>query len=127
MSRFVSLACLLAAVACSKHEREPEMAPASGVATPTARSIDRITATRCSREARCDNIGSERKYSSREDCQSRIEDDAYDSLGPSECKTGIEQAQLNECLAAIQSEECGDVIDTIERVAACRSSALCAD
>lgn len=127
MSRFTSLACLLAVVACSKHEREPDMAPASRVSPPTARSIERITTARCAREAKCDNIGADRKYSSREDCNSRIKDAAYAALGPPRCKKGVNQDQLNECLAAIEDEECGEVVDTIERVIDCRSIVLCAD
>lgn len=128
MARFICLASALMAFGCTTHETEPTLlTPASGTASPIARSIDRITMARCSREARCNNIGNGKKYDNREQCQREIRDSAYDSLGPTECTSGIDQAQLNECLAAIQGEECGNVIDTIERVAACRSSALCAE
>lgn len=103
------------------------MAPASGISQPTVNGIQRITAERCAREAKCDNIGSDRKYSSQDDCQSRIKDDAYDALSPPGCKAGVDQKELNECLEAIRDEECGDVLDSIERVAECRAAVLCAD
>src|SRR5688572_15872369 len=105
MPRTIPLLLCLLAPACANRDREPELYPASGVATPNARSIDRITLARCDREARCKNIGHERRYESHEDCHNRVHDSAYDSLGPAECTGGIDPEQLNECLQAIQDEE----------------------
>jgi hypothetical protein len=127
MFRPLSVLCVLFLSGCATQDREPELFPASGVATPSARSIDRITLARCEREARCNNIGHERRFESREDCHDRLSDRAYEFLGPAECPKGIDPAQLNECLQAIQDEGCGNVIDSIERVAVCRIDSLCAD
>jgi hypothetical protein len=130
MARLVSLACAagsLIALSCTTYETEPRLSAASGVTTPNARTVDRITAARCAREEHCNNVAVGRKYETLDACQREMRDSAYEALSPERCPAAIDPAQVNDCLAAIEDEQCGQVIDTIERVAACHPDSLCPD
>ncbi|WP_437300276.1 DUF6184 family natural product biosynthesis lipoprotein [Sorangium sp. So ce327] len=84
-------------------------------------------AARCEREARCNNIGQDREYSSKDACSNEIRSEWRDDLNFTECPGGIDAEELNECLEGIRNEECGNPFDTLGRVVACRSSDLCRD
>jgi hypothetical protein len=92
-----------------------------------ASATDSIAEARCARESRCDNIGADKKFSSMEDCITRIREDWREELSTRECPGGINETQLNECLAAVRSEECSNPFDTLERVAACTAGQICVD
>jgi hypothetical protein len=91
-----------------------------------ANATEAIAQARCAREARCDNIGSDRKYTSTDDCKARIRDQWRDDLSARECPTGVNQGQLTECLSEVRSEECSSPFDTLSRMAACTSNQICA-
>ena len=42
-----------------------------------------------------------------------------------ECPRGVDSKELDECLESIKTESCNNPIDTISRLAACRTSDLC--
>ncbi|WP_437589065.1 DUF6184 family natural product biosynthesis lipoprotein [Sorangium sp. So ce1000] len=94
---------------------------------PVGSAVDSIVAARCDREARCNNIGQDRDYSSKDACSSKIRTEWRDDLNFTECPGGIDAKELNECLEGIRNEECGNPFDTLGRVVACRSSDLCLD
>ena len=48
-----------------------------------------------------------------------------DDLNAKDCPYGVDQKELNECLEAIRKEECNNPLDTISRLAACRTSDMC--
>lgn len=48
-----------------------------------------------------------------------------DDLNPSECRAGVDRGELRECLEEVRNESCGNPVDTLERVVACRASDLC--
>lgn len=89
--------------------------------------VRQLSTARCDREERCNNVGKNRKYESREQCLQKLDAKNQEDLGPAECKKGIEQAKLSTCLKAIQGEECNSPLDSLSRIVSCRSSALCAD
>jgi hypothetical protein len=98
----------------------------ANVATVANQSaIDRIASARCAREAACNNVGADKKYASNDVCSREIRGDMRDDLKASECPYGIDQKELNECLEEIRNESCNNPIDTISRLAACRTSDLC--
>lgn len=88
-------------------------------------AIDRIVAARCAREAACNNVGADKRFTSRDVCSQKIKADMRDDLNAKECPRGIDQKELNECLQEIQNENCNNPIDMIGRLAACRTSDLC--
>jgi len=122
-------ALALTLAACSNHQRGPETAAAQAEARATegGSAVDSIAEARCARESRCENIGSDKRYSSMEDCVTRVHDDWKDDLDARSCPSGVNEAQLNECLGAIRQEECSSPFDTLERVTECTASQICAD
>ncbi len=131
---------LASVVGCKKNEverpsAEPEHptetvqmtgtgATASG---PAASAQQSIAEARCAREQTCANVGENNKYSSHQDCLARVRADWKDDLNARECPRGVNQAQLNECLAAIRAEDCGNPFDTLGRLAACTTAQICQD
>lgn len=118
----------LALVACNKSSAPP--ASTDGTYTPASgprSATESIAQSRCQREQRCENVGAERKYSSEADCLARIRNDWRDDLSARECKSGINQTQLNECLAKIRMEECSSPFDTLARVSECTAAQICKD
>jgi hypothetical protein len=121
---------LLLAAGCHKNEvdRSAETAPVAttNTASPSAASAqESIAEARCAREQGCGNVGENKKYSSREDCLSRIRADWKDDLNARECPNGVNRSQLDECLTAIKGEDCGNPFDTLSRVAACTKNQIC--
>jgi hypothetical protein len=124
-------ACLLLVpfagfVGCERGpDTEPALMPAAGT-TPAAQSaIENIAAARCNTEQSCNRVGPARKYASYDHCLSVMRSQGYDSLG--DCRLGIDQKDLRECLSSIQNQGCNNPIDSLERMAACRAGDLCVD
>ncbi|MBS2013846.1 MAG: hypothetical protein JST00_13235 [Deltaproteobacteria bacterium] len=88
-------------------------------------AIDRLVAARCQREATCKNIGSDKHFSSYDVCSRELRSRVQDDLRASECPKGIDGKELDECLESIRTESCNNPLDTISRLAACRSGDLC--
>jgi len=103
------------------------MVPAAGNERSREDSIHSITRERCEREVSCGNVGVDKKYASLDACTSSLNDSGYSSLDPKSCPHGVDSRELAECQQSIRNEDCGSVIDAIERLAACRSSKLCHD
>jgi hypothetical protein len=124
----------LVPVGCSKsNEREPVMRPAAGTtADPATRSetmnaINDLSVARCDREVRCGHVGPDETYESRDQCIAKLNEGSYDDLDADACRTGIDPDELGKCLSEINAERCGAPLDTLERLVACRSAALCKD
>ncbi len=88
-------------------------------------AVTRIADARCARELACNNIGADKRYSSQQFCIEKIGVDMKDDLNAQDCPRGIDQKELNECLAEIRNESCNNPIDKLERLAACRTSDMC--
>ena len=94
-------------------------------AAETNSASQSIAEARCARETRCDNVGGDKKFSTLEDCIVRVRTDWEDDLNARECPSGVNQHELDECLSEIRSEECGNPLDSLERIAACTSGQIC--
>lgn len=94
-------------------------------ASRPASAAESIAEARCAREQRCNNVGSNKKYSSHNDCMARIRDDWKADLNARECRGGINQSELNECMTAIRAEECNSPFDTLDRVGECTAAQIC--
>jgi hypothetical protein len=107
--------------------REPTAQPPTEVkGEPVhAQAIDAITNERCAREQRCGNIGADQKFSSHDECTTKTRSDWAGDLSAYECPGGIDQKELNECLAEIRNDDCNNPFDSLERIVACRSSDIC--
>lgn len=93
------------------------------VANQTA--IEKIVAARCARETTCNNVGANKQYDSATACTSKIRSSMKDDLNAKDCPNGADQKELDECLESIRKEECNNPIDSISRLAACRTSDIC--
>jgi hypothetical protein len=108
--------------------REPRLASAvdSALRATPASAVTSLATERCDREARCNNIGAKEKYKTRADCIAELERDKRDDINSDVCRGGIRQKELRECLQSIRDESCGNPLDAITRLAACRTGNLCA-
>lgn len=88
-------------------------------------SVQKIVAARCAREATCSNVGPNKRYVNKDVCTQKVRTDMKEDLNAKECPHGIDEKELNECLEAIQKEDCNNPIDIIGRLAACRTGDLC--
>jgi hypothetical protein len=125
----LGLAALAVVAAACGHEYSEADTTTTTAATQNApasqRAIDAITAARCQREARCDNIGANRHYVNRTGCMTQLRGEEMNQLTTSACPNGIDNAQLDRCLADIRGEHCENALDTIERISTCSTGALC--
>ncbi len=117
------------AAACGRGEvRGPNSAATTVSGARIASNDDavaRITAARCTREVACNNVGPGKTYASRERCDAELGHNERADLRGGECPGGISAPDLDDCLADIASEKCGNPIDAISRLAACRKAKLC--
>jgi hypothetical protein len=135
----VPAACALALFACRERretgrtERTGE-GDKSGTTTLTGAryaaisndtAVQRLVMARCEREAACNNIGADKRYADREVCTHELNAKMRDDLKASECPKGVDGKELDECIQAIHKESCNNPIDTISRIAACRTSDMC--
>ena len=119
----------LSIVGCNKTgEREPNAERAD--LTPASRTrsaAEQIAQARCEREQQCGNVGGDKTYSSTQDCLARIQSDWKDDLNSRECPGGINQKELNECMAQVRAEACANPFDTLARVTECTSGQICVE
>jgi hypothetical protein len=108
-----------------RRERLANSADPAIRATPSS-AVTSLAAERCDREVRCKNIGAKEKYKTRADCVAEMERDKRDDINSDVCRGGIRQKELGDCLQAIRDESCGNPLDAITRLAACRTGNLCA-
>jgi len=87
-------------------------------------AIAKIVGSRCAREQACNNVGVDKHYTNGLACTQKVSADMKDDLSVKDCPYGIDAKELNECLDAIQ-EQCNNPIDSLSRIAACRTSDLC--
>jgi hypothetical protein len=105
--------------------REPRSNGPEGARTTTALAVSSIATARCDRELRCKNIGTNQKYLSTDECVTKLQNDKRESLNRDECPGGVSDKELASCLKSIRDEDCGNPLDSISRLSACRSGALC--
>lgn len=138
----IPLACL-SALACNRDRagterstqtgaRPGETAERPGETTLTGAAVvnnqaamDRIVAARCDREATCNNIGTDKRFGSRDVCSREMMTKMHDDLKASDCPKGIDGKRLDDCLSSIRKESCNNPLEALSRIAACNTSQLC--
>lgn len=84
-----------------------------------------IAQARCEREARCDDIGPGKRHASPTACYNDVINNRADDLTGQSCPGGVENQHFARCLNSIRNEGCGRPLDTISRIANCRTGELC--
>ena len=131
VSRNTTLAAVFAVAIASACGRGNERPPSSPPSTTGAgggsneSAIESLAMARCDREELCNNVGTGKTYANREACLDELRNKGRDELRTSECPRGIDPTQLDKCLAEIRGERCGNPLDKVGRLNACRSDGLC--
>ncbi|HMI87309.1 MAG TPA: DUF6184 family natural product biosynthesis lipoprotein [Polyangiaceae bacterium] len=107
--------------------REPQPTAASndGTRTTTALAVSSISTARCDRELKCKNIGTNKTYLNTDECVTKMQNDKRTGLNANECPNGVSDKDLASCLKSIREEDCGNPLDSIARLTACRSGGMC--
>ena len=107
--------------------REPRSssAPKEVSRTSTALAVSSIATARCDRELKCKNIGTNQKYLTTDECITKLQNDKRTAINAQECPGGVSDSDLASCLKSIREEDCGNPLDSISRLTACRAGALC--
>jgi hypothetical protein len=121
----LGLAVVLGAACGRGSVKGPETVTTSARVTGNDSAVERITAARCDREQACNNIGAHKGYETRAACTEELGHDKHADLSAAECPRGISEPDLNDCLHDIQTEKCGNPLDSLARLAACRKGKLC--
>lgn len=134
MSRHFSvLLALLSLVACAERlEPEPKLVPASRELTPEetrlsplSRTHRALTEARCDRQARCNAIGEELRFTTRAECVTHFDWLGYGELELFRCRTPVDEEKLSSCLYAIKTEPCGSAEEIDNMTRACSSTEIC--
>ena len=111
-------------VAAYNRETESNVTPMTP-ASRTRSATEQLAEARCEREQECGNIGDDKTFSSSQDCLVRIQNDWKEDLNARKCPGGINQKELNQCLAQVRAEACGNPFDTLARMSECTSGQIC--
>lgn len=107
----------------------PGSAPPMGVTAAQngvdQKTVDKIADARCDHEQKCNNIGQGQKYASRDVCKQQLSSSTSSDLNATSCPRGLDQDAVNRCMNAISNEQCSVSLDTLSRMADCRTDALC--
>ena len=101
---------------------EPGAAPAP--ITPKG-AVSRITAAECDHEVQCNNVGQNKAYKTLDDCIAKTQREKRKGINDKVCTGGINQGNLNGCVQALRSEECGNPISALSRLEACKTDSIC--
>ena len=106
---------------------EAHTGPLTGAGGETRSAARNIAGARCQREARCNNIGADKKFATDEVCEDQIKSEWANDLNAYDCPRGVVDGELEECLNAIRNEDCNSPFDTLSRVSACTAGQICAE
>lgn len=88
-------------------------------------AVDNLATARCDRELRCNNVGTGRRYDTKDACMSSLRSNQQQDLNLSACPGGVDQKELQECLEEIRKDDCNNPLDNLTRLAACRKTDMC--
>jgi hypothetical protein len=106
-----------------QHEQPEPLVPAAGTIQAIDEAVDRIAMAQCDYEQRCQHIGPEMRYSNRDHCMNVMHSEARKDLN--QCRAGVDQADLRECLTQIANQDCGGAFRNLEEYKECHMDDLC--
>lgn len=107
---------------CQHHAAEP-LVPASGTVRAVDQAVADVSTARCDYEQRCNHIGPEMRYSSREHCMNAMSSEVRGDFN--QCHAGVDQNDLRECLTQIANEDCKGLFHQLEQYKECHMDDLC--
>jgi len=84
-----------------------------------------ITGALCNRFDRCEDIGTNRTFESRQQCFRETGEEWTVRFSGHDCMTGLDTVLLEACLDLVKNDECQNPLDTLARLAACQPSVFC--
>jgi hypothetical protein len=124
--RAIALLGLFAlAAACHKDERPMAYGGGPGLQANIDNGIARIAAAKCDRAARCEHIMPGKKYDSREQCESVMRGQLTDDIRLKDCRGGIDEPELQECIREVNEESCNNPVAKLGSHTQCRVSQIC--
>jgi hypothetical protein len=126
LARSVLLSGISTWCACSGNARPPELAKAEPVPSEAASANEQLAEAQCTREARCNNVGADKRYSSPEDCLTRVWTEWQGDVDARTCRAGLDAAALDRCSTEIRVLECSSPLESLEQLPACQAASLCA-
>lgn len=120
----VSSLCVLGflVLSCQRNEPQP-LVPASGTVHTVAQAVDDISSARCDYEQRCNHIGSQMRYASRQHCMNVMRSEAEQNLN--QCQGGLDHDDVRECLTQIENHDCSGTFSGLAEYKECRLDNLC--
>jgi Family of unknown function (DUF6184) len=103
----------------------PRMGVTSAQFEPDSVVVERLAGARCNREQRCNDIGPDSAYATRQVCLQDIRGNISDDLNSFRCMSGVRGERLDGCAAALEREKCGPPFVTLARYGKCRAAATC--
>jgi hypothetical protein len=97
----------------------PHIPPSPRVAVVT------LAEAECNHEKSCNNIGQGKKYKTVDECVSKVSKNDAKGVNAKSCPGGINEGNLNRCVAAMRDEACGSPIGALQRGEACKIDAYC--
>lgn len=89
-------------------------------------TVSQLSVARCDRELACNNVGSGQRFPTHEACVDEVRLSVADNLVKPTCAKGFDPERIEGCTAAIRSDACDRALDTLGRIAVCRTDWLCA-
>lgn len=117
-----------AAFACHKDDRSSQTTTTNASSTSNTGyevAKARITGARCDREVSCEQIGKDKRFSTRELCARDEERRTTQELKASDCANGMDERKLQDCLSAISKQDCSALVGSLQSVDTCNTAALC--
>ncbi len=79
----------------------------------------------CDFAERCDDIGSGKAYSTRDECLTKQRADMVDAWPTDRCDGKLNGANLDLCLSAISATQCDNLIDLLATFSKCGRDKVC--
>lgn len=89
--------------------------------------VARLASAKCDRAMRCGGIGPRKNYDSREQCETVMRGTISDDIRLKDCRGGIDEPNLQECMTKVRSESCGNPLEKLGSHTECRVSQICLD
>ena len=106
-------------------DRAATTTTAAAISISSNDAVARVTSARCTREAGCNNVGSDRRFVDREACTRALRGDTEATLGEEVCPHGIDGSRLATCLSELRREICDSALQSLDRLLSCRKVWLC--
>jgi hypothetical protein len=122
----VAVPCVIGLLVVSCQHKEPEpLVPASGTMQAIDQAVGEVSTARCDHEQRCNHVGAEMRYSDRDHCMNVMHSEARRDF--EQCRAGVDQKDLRECLTEIANEDCNSAVQRLEAYKECHVDDLCLD